>query len=628
METPTLSYSNKVKSLGRFFAQTEKGAYTFAVADDELLQQNINQNLLQLAANQNSKLAIVNIKQLATKDKAPIAALRHYLKEQKDIDGLIITNLYGLLISKEYPDFLTQLNFVREALIKLNLPILFWINHEMIPLLSRQAKDLYAQRHNFNLYFTETANRNNELQADQYIAIERSKAVPNKQQHESRLKLLFKQLEKAEIEGEDKADIANDIVIEILGIYSKLPQMSEALVRLFEEYEPYFDKKDPKTSFSIAYGLQQAKKLNKAEQFYKAALSYGRKLAETNPQSFLPDIASTLNNLGALQKDKNEFDKAEQAYKEALSTYRKLVEANPQSYLPDLAMTLNNLGLLQNVKNEFDKAEKSYFEALEIKRKLADVNPQSYLLDVATTLNNLGTLQHDKNEFDKAEQAYVEALSIYRKLAKANPQNYLPDVAMTLNNLGALKRNKNEFDKAEKSYFEALKIGRKLAEVNPQSCLPDVASTLNNLGLLQNNKNEFDKAEKSYLEALEIYRKLAEVNPQSNLSNVAMTLNNLGALKRNKNEFDKAEKSYLEALKIGRKLAELNPSAFEINLADTFMSLCLFFRFDKPNPNQSLQHAKAAAALYTKYAATVPHAKKYLQIAQANIKHWQQQNKS
>ena len=194
--------------------------------------------------------------------------------------------------------------------------------------------------------------------------------------------------------------------------------------------------------------------------------------------------------------------------------------------------------------------------------------------------------------------------------------------------MGALKRNKNEFDKAEKSYFEALKIGRKLAEVNPQSCLPDVASTLNNLGLLQNNKNEFDKAEKSYLEALEIYRKLAEVNPQSNLSNVAMTLNNLGALKRNKNEFDKAKKSYLEALKIGRKLAELNPSAFEINLADTFMSLCLFFRFDKPNPNQSLQHAKAAAALYAKYAATVPHAKKWLQKAEANIKHWEEQHKS
>ena len=444
METPTLSYSNKVKSLGRFFAQTEKGAYTFAVADDESLQQNINQNLLQLAANQNNKLAVVNIKELATKDKAPIAALRHYLNKQNDIDGLIITNLYGLLISKEYPDFLTQLNFVREALLKLNLPILFWINNEMIPLLNRQAKDLYAQRHNFNLYFTETANRSNELQADQYIAIERSKAVPNKQQHESRLKLLFKQLEKAEADGEDKLDIANDIVIEILDVYRALPLMNPAFLRLFEEYEEYLDKKDASTNFTIAFGLEEANKLNKAASYYEVALA------------------------------------------------------------------------------------------------------------------------------------------LYRGLAKTNPQNYLPDLAMTLNNLGALQRD----------------------------------------------KNEFDKAEKSFLEALEAYQKLAEVNPQSYLPNVAMTLNNLGNLQRNKNELNKAEKSYLEALEIRQQLAKTSPSAFEIDLAQTHINLSLFFRYDKPNPRQSLQHAKAAAALYTKYAATVLRAKKWLQKAEANIKHWEEQHKS
>jgi len=490
MDVVTDSYSNKVKSLGRFFAQTEKGAYTFAVADDELLQQNINQNLLQLAANENNKLAVVNIKQLATKDKAPIAALRHYLKEQKDIDGLIITNLYGLLISKEYPDFLTQLNFVREALLKLNLPILFWINHEMIPLLSRQAKDLYAQRHNFNLYFTETANRSNELQADQYIAIERSKAVPNKQQYESRLKLLFKQLEKAVAGGEDKVDIANDIVIEILDVYRQLPLMSSAFLRLFEEYEPYFDKNDAKSSFIIAYGLQQADKLKKAASFYEVSLELYRSLAKVNQSIYLPDVSKTLNNLGILQRD----------------------------------------------KNEFDKAEKSLLEALEIYRKLAEINLQSYLPNEAGILNNLGILQSNKNEFDKAEQAYKEALLILRKLAKANPQSYLRDVA----------------------------------------------GSLNNLGILQKNKNEFAKAEKSYLEALEIRQQFAKTNP----------------------------------------------SAFEIDLADTFMSLSQFFRYDKPSPSQSLQYAKNAATLYRKYAATVPHAKKWLQKAEANIKHWEEQHKS
>jgi hypothetical protein len=59
-------------------------------------------------------------------------------------------------------------------------------------------------------------------------------------------------------------------------------------------------------------------------------------------------------------------------------------------------MTLNNLGLLQKAKNEVGKAELSYLEALEIRRKLAEENPQAYLANVATTLNNLAVLQKAK----------------------------------------------------------------------------------------------------------------------------------------------------------------------------------------------------------------------------------------
>lgn len=188
MELATIKYTNKIKNLGRFFSQTDKGVYTFAVANDELLQQNINQNLLQLAANQNAKLAVVNFKKIASTDIAPIAALKQYIKAQVNLDGLIITNLYGLWLSKQFPDLLTQLNFVREEILKLNLPILFWVNDELIALLSRHAKDLYDQRYNFNLYFTETLERSKELAADQFIAIERSKSIQNEKQHESRLK--------------------------------------------------------------------------------------------------------------------------------------------------------------------------------------------------------------------------------------------------------------------------------------------------------------------------------------------------------------------------------------------------------------------------------------------------------
>src|SRR5262245_52338509 len=90
-----------------------------------------------------------------------------------------------------------------------------------------------------------------------------------------------------------------------------------------------------------------------------------------------------------------ELAKAEAEYAEALEIYRKLADVNHSAYLPDVATTLNNLAILHGDKNELAKAEAEYAEALEIYRKLADVNPSAYLPDVATTLNNLAIL-HDE----------------------------------------------------------------------------------------------------------------------------------------------------------------------------------------------------------------------------------------
>jgi tetratricopeptide (TPR) repeat protein len=75
-----------------------------------------------------------------------------------------------------------------------------------------------------------------------------------------------------------------------------------------------------------------------AEAEYKEALAIRRELAEVSPLGYMTEVATTLNNLAALQKDKNEFAAAEAAYREALAIRRRLAEANPQAYLPDVAI--------------------------------------------------------------------------------------------------------------------------------------------------------------------------------------------------------------------------------------------------------------------------------------------------
>lgn len=71
---------------------------------------------------------------------------------------------------------------------------------------------------------------------------------------------------------------------------------------------------------------------------------------------------------GNLFSCSNEFEEARQAYQEALEIYRSLAAVNPQTYLPDVAMTLNNFGNLLMYVNEFEEAKQAYKEALGIRR--------------------------------------------------------------------------------------------------------------------------------------------------------------------------------------------------------------------------------------------------------------------
>ena len=183
-----------------------------------------------------------------------------------------------------------------------------------------------------------------------------------------------------------------------------------------------------------------------------------------------------------LQKH-NSFDFAKPLYEEYLAISRNLAEENPRTYLPDVATTLNNLAVLQQAQNELTPAQASYEEALQMYRRLAEDNPRTYLLYVAGTLNNLANLQAEQNDFTTARVSYEEALWMYQVLAAENPRTYLPNVAMTLHNLAVLQSEQNDFTTAQASYEEALSIRQALAAENPRTYLPDVAMTLVNISL-------------------------------------------------------------------------------------------------------------------------------------------------
>jgi len=77
-------------------------------------------------------------------------------------------------------------------------------------------------------------------------------------------------------------------------------------------------------------------------------------------------------------------EEARNEYAEALQIYRELAEKNPESYRPYVATTLNNLGVFDTDQGRVEEARNEYAEALQIRRELAEKNPETYRPDLAT----------------------------------------------------------------------------------------------------------------------------------------------------------------------------------------------------------------------------------------------------
>jgi len=309
---------------------------------------------------------------------------------------------------------------------------------------------------------------------------------------------------------------------------------------------------------ALADRYRATRQLKEAESSYQEALSIFRR-SKKDPEAYLSYVADTLVNLANLYSDTQRMKEAEQSYQEALTTYRRLSETSPNAYLPDVAGTVNNLAILFSSMQRMKESEPSFQEALTTYRRLAEANPEAYLPNVAMTLNNLAVLYSDTQRVKESERSYQEALATYRRLAEANPEAYLPFVAGTLNNLANLYSTTQRIKEAEQPYQEALTIRRRLAEADPEAYLPDVAMTLNNLANLYRTTQRMEDSERSYQEALTTYRRLAEGNREAYLPDVAMTLNNLALLYGDMQRMKEAKESCSEARAILEPLWQQNP---------------------------------------------------------------------
>ncbi|MDP5046887.1 MAG: CHAT domain-containing protein, partial [Saprospiraceae bacterium] len=165
-----------------------------------------------------------------------------------------------------------------------------------------------------------------------------------------------------------------------------------------------------------------------------------------------PNYASSLNSLGNIYFELDDFKNAETYYKQAMEIRKKaLGDAHP-----GYASSLNDLGNLYSTLGDFRNAEIFYKQAIEIRKNaLGDAN-----LDYAGSLNNLGILHKNFRNYKSAEPLFKNALQLYT--AKYGSEN--PNVELILSNLSWLYTAMGEFNTAEQYYKESFKI--KLENIN------------------------------------------------------------------------------------------------------------------------------------------------------------------
>jgi len=324
---------------------------------------------------------------------------------------------------------------------------------------------------------------------------------------------------------------------------------------------------------SLGNVLSELGQREDALKMAREAVDIYRSLSKSHPDAFLFDLPGSINNLGNRLIGCGRYDEALEVYKEAVNTYRSLAESRPDAFLPYLAMALNNQG---NNLNEFGKTEdvpKIIQEAVNIYRSLTTSRPDAFLPYLADSLNSLGNSLSELGQFEKALETTREAVNIYRSLVESRSDAFLPDLAMSLDNLGNSLCKLKQRERALEATKETVDIYRSLTISYPNAFLPDLARSLNNLGIRFSDLGQYKEALKVSQEALGISRPLVATQPDLFIPYLLQSLNTAG---NSLNDLDRCEEALemaREAVDICRPLAVSRPEVFLSYLAGTLNNL-------------------------------------------------------
>ncbi len=308
-----------------------------------------------------------------------------------------------------------------------------------------------------------------------------------------------------------------------------------------------------------------------------------RDLSNTDPDTYQPRLAASLNNLAVRLAALGQWEKALTVAEEATGLYRELVAVRPDAFTPDLASSLNNLSNNLATLGRSEDALAAIEEATSLYRDLVTARSDIFTADLASSLNNLSLRLAGMGKRKEALAAIEEATSLYRGLAAAHPDAFTSDLANSLHNLAAQLADLDRREEGLAAVEEAVALRRKLAATRPDAFIPDLAMSLNNLSNRLASVERWDEALGAIEEAVTLYRGLVDAQPEAFTPDLAASLSNLSLRLAGMGRWGEALTSIEEAIGLYRDLVDAFPQVFRSDLvrALTILTTVLTMTGDK-----------------------------------------------
>ncbi len=359
----------------------------------------------------------------------------------------------AIAVVGDYPRFLVDLNFVRDAYARLvPHPVVFVLPDYAITRVANFAPDFWAWKS--SVFKFKTTKETRDFAEAKTIGSGRIIGNYLKPEKRERIDLLHRLLMEAKPSGSDPESNRN--ALDQINILNELGVVYRSL-----------------------------SEFNRSIEFDRQALLLSQKIKYRDGE------ANAFNNLGNTYNSLEDYHQAIHFYQQSLEIKREIGDRHGE------ANTFNNLGNTYNSLGDYQQAIHFYQQSLGIKREIGDRHGE------ANTFGNLGIVYSSLGQYQQAIHFYQQSLETFRELGDHNGE------ANSFGNLGTAFQSLGQYQQAIPFFQQQLDICREIGNRNGE------ANSLDNLGIAFHFLGQYQQAILFFQQSLEIFRKIGNLQGEA-----------------------------------------------------------------------------------------------------------------